>query len=311
MKSVQRAAIFSGLCFGLAVVTFANELPPIRLDQGDSKGAAPAVGAEPKTSRELADRVDKRYQGDDSKMKLTLISYNERGEKKVEQMIRYRREKNREKGQLARTLLCYAAPADVRGTCTLTLQQEGDEDQQRIYLPSLKKNRRIAAADKGKSWSGTEFSYEDLREQKLDDFDYSPLSTERYDGFDCYRYSVTPKTPEKSSYSKIETWVRKDILQHVKARYYDKKGNALKELYFVNLKSIQGVWTPQHLLMQNLQDKRKTDFVVNRIVYNTQIDDRMFTPSAMEQVPEDFKSAEDPWAAESHGGKAEGRSSGG
>jgi hypothetical protein len=233
------------------------------------------------SAKELHAWVIDRYQGDDGKWKTRLVLTNRRGEKRVSHLLRMRKTRN----NLSRTLLFYISPSDVRGTATLTIEQEGEDDQQRMYIPAMKKHRRISSSRMGDKWSGTDFSYEDLREQEIEDFDYTELKSDSVQGQDCYHYALIPKTPDKSSYSKIEQWVRKDILEPIQSRYYDKKGRFLKELKFLKLRKIQGIWTSHHWLMVNRREKHKTEFFVTTTKYNSNMPDSTFSPRAMTRVP--------------------------
>lgn len=248
--------------------------------------AKPAVSGRPvfARARDVHDYVDKRYQGDDGKYKLTLILVNKRGEERTSQMVRYRYERD----HLSKVLLTYVSPADVRGTTTMTIEQKDADDIQRIYIPSMKKNRRIASSDKGRSWAGTDFTYEDLQEHEVDDWNYGELKTDTVDGHECYFYVTTPVTPDKSCYSRIENWVRKDILEPVRAKYWDEKGKYLKELNFRDLHKIQGIWSAMYWEMENAQEGHKTVFKVEKVIYNTGLKEDMFTPRSMVDVPLDF-----------------------
>lgn len=235
-------------------------------------------------ARDVHDFVDKRYQGDDGKYKLTLTLVNKRGEERASQMVRYRYERD----HLSKVLLTYVSPADVRGTTTMTIEQKDADDIQRIYIPSMKKNRRIASSDKGRSWAGTDFTYEDLQEHEVDDWSYGELKTDIVDGHECYFYVTTPVTPDKSCYTRIENWVRKDILEPVRAKYWDEKGKYLKELNFRDLRKIQGIWSAMYWEMENVQEGHKTVFKVEKVIYNTELKEDMFTPRSMVDVPLDF-----------------------
>ncbi|MCK6473810.1 MAG: outer membrane lipoprotein-sorting protein [Planctomycetes bacterium] len=236
------------------------------------------------SAREVHDYVDKRYQGDDGKYKLTLTLINKRGEDRTSQMVRYRHERD----HLSKVLLTYVSPADVRGTTTMTIEQKDADDIQRIYIPSMKKNRRIASSDKGRSWAGTDFTYEDLQEHEVDDWSYGELKTDIVDGHECYFYVTTPVTPDKSCYTRIENWVRKDILEPVRVKYWDEKGKYLKELNFRDLRKIQGIWSAMYWEMENVQEGHKTVFRVEKVIYNTGLKEDMFTPRSMVDVPLDF-----------------------
>lgn len=286
MRLRRQFRLFFGLSFAfLTASCFAENAKLAQLPESGATKAGGGSNDAIKSARDVHDRVDKRYQGDDGSWKMTMILTNRRGGKRVSRLVRYRKKEN----GLYRTLLSYVSPADIRGTTTLTIEQEGEDDLQRLYLPAMKKHRRIASQDKGKPWAGTDFSYEDLQEQDLDDFAYTGLSSEMVDGHDCYHYFATPKTPDKSSYGKIENWIRKDNWEPVKGRYYDKKGRLLKELKFLKLRKIQGIWTSLRWVMENFKEKHKTEFIVSRVRYNAKLKERMFTPRSMSRVPEDFK----------------------
>jgi hypothetical protein len=245
--------------------------------------AAAAPPKEFKSAYEVHKYVDESYNGDNSSMKLTLILTNKRKEKRKRSLTRYRVEKIPRK-----TVLCWVFPADLRGTATLTLEVEGKDDIQRIYLPAMKKIRKIASGDKGKSWAGTDFTFEDLQEQDLDDFNYSELKTVKLGDQECYYYSITPKTEDKSCYGKIVNWIRKDIMKPMRAAYYDKKGTFYKELQFRDYKKVQDIWTACRLLMIDHREKHQTDFLVDRIVYNRKLDEKIFSTQGMLDVPENF-----------------------
>ena len=255
------------------------------------KVGAKASSAVLHTARDIEARVINRYRGEDSKLSITLVLTNSRGEQRSSQLVRYRQKT----GAGVASILSYVGPADVKGTATLTVEQKGGDDLQWLYLPALKKIRRIAAADKGKSWAGTDWSYEDLQEKKLDDYQYSDLGTEVLDGHACHRYHMTPKTPGQSAYGRIEYWVRKDILELVQGRYYDKRDRLFKELRIKGLrkvldaKGLREIWTPHHMEMINVMEKHASLFLVDREIYNAGLPENLFTPRALECVPEHFE----------------------
>lgn len=237
-----------------------------------------------KTARDVQKAVKDRYVGDNEKRMLTLVLTNKRGEERKSSLIRYRK---KEKG-LWSTLLFYLDPADVRGTATLTIEVAGEDNLQRIYLPALKKNRRIPASDKSKSWAGTDFSFWDLEEHEVTEFDYGQMDSVVVDGHECYHYMTIPKAPEKAGCAKVENWIRKDILHPLQAKYYDAKGTLVKELKFKKQEKVQDIWTTLHLEMTSVLDGHKTDFITDKMVFNTEIDDSVFTERGMLKVSEKF-----------------------
>src|SRR5688572_15585781 len=126
-------------------------------------------------------------------------------------------------GSPDKTLGIFLEPADVRGTIMLSFEQSYGSDEQWLYLPSLKRTKKINAENKSGSFLGTEFSWEDISTSELTKFHYKYL---RDDG----ETWVVERTPayQFSGYSKQVTWVNKDNYQTVKIEYYDKKGDLLK-----------------------------------------------------------------------------------
>ena len=232
-----------------------------------------------------------RYRGEDMKLTMSLVVTNSRGEQRTNELVRYRKREN----VLTQGIYRFVGPADLRGTTTLTLEQSGEsEDLQWMYLPSLKKLRRVASADRGKSWAGTDFWYEDLRDKKLNDYDYSSLGSEMVGEFDCHHYSMTPKSAGRSPYGKVEYWVRKDLVELIRGKYYDKNGRWIKEMNMTDLRPVMDakknrkIWSAMHIEMVDLNEKHRTDIFVHRIVYNTGIPDQVFSPQGIESVPDSF-----------------------
>lgn len=243
-----------------------------------------------KTAREVQQAVNDRYRGEDSKLRLTLVLVNKRGEKRTNKLVRYRKKEN----GLVKSVLTYFSPRDVKGTATLAVGRNEGDDLQYMYLPALRKLRRIANADRGKSFAGTDWSYEDLREKKLDEYNYSKLTIETVVGHKCYHYSMTPKSRDDSAYGRIEYWVRVDNRERLRGDFYDRKGRLFKKLVIKRLKWVSDasgkrrICSPQHMEMHNIKDKHRSIFLVEKEVYNTGIKDNVFTPRGMNKVKNDF-----------------------
>ena len=183
-----------------------------------------------------------------------------------------------------RTFLEIKSPANVKGTRFLMIAKGGITDQ-RIYLPSLGKVRRITGESEGtESFLGTDFSYNDMsylqRDGSLDT--YKILREEEYGGTLCYVIEGVPKDT-KSEYSKTNVWVEKDSRHTVKIAFYDRKNVLIKTMEMSNYEATQGVDTPRVTKMTTHATNTSTTINIIKMQYNMNIPDKIFTPRYLEQ----------------------------
>jgi len=177
------------------------------------------------------------------------------------------------------TLVRFLSPANVKGTGFLSVK---DDDW--LYLPALKKVRRIATKEKGKSFMGSDFSYEDIGSSSLvEDYNAKLLGIEEYEGHDCYVLELIPKNGEHISYSKLKRWVNKDNFYSMKTEYYDKHGELLKIMYSSEFEKIEEFWIAKRMEMRNVQKGSKTIIVFKEVQLNPEIPDRLFTTRQLER----------------------------
>lgn len=221
--------------------------------------AAPSVGfadEAPKNGRDLMEKIENRLgygRSEFTGLEMTLI--NARGKKRVRTFVRYQLKS--EDGE-KKTLMKFLKPGDIRNTGTLNQEVVGGEDIQHLYLPALKKIRRIGGQNKSQSWVGSDFTFEDIQETELDDFSYTLLPPEKVDGHLCYTLEMRPKSPENSIYGKQIRWARQEGFLPVKWEYYDKSDKLLKVLYAKDLRPVSGIQYAWTLEFHNVQDKHKT-----------------------------------------------------
>jgi len=182
---------------------------------------------------------------------------------------------------LEKMMLVFLEPADIKGTGLLTWEQEDREDDQWLYLPASRRERRIAAGGKRDRFMGTEFAYEDLQSENLALYDYRLAGEETFRGQTCYLVEATPRDEESaraSGYSLRKLWIRKDILFTVKVEYFDKRGRPAKELENSEPKPIEGdVWRSDVAEMKNLVNGRATEMIVLDRAYNQGLSEDDFT----------------------------------
>lgn len=183
-----------------------------------------------------------------------------------------------------RTFLEIKSPANVKGTRFLMIAKDGVTDQ-RIYLPSLGKVRRITGEAEGtESFLGSDFSYNDMsylqRDSSLDT--YKILREEEYGRTLCYVIEGIPKDT-KSEYSKTNVWVEKNSKHLVKIAFYDRKNVLIKIMEMSNYEATQGIDTPRITKMTTLATNTSTTINIIKMQYNMNIPDKIFTPRYLEQ----------------------------
>ena len=171
-------------------------------------------------------------------------------------------------------------PPDVEGTGFLLIEHAKGEDERYLYLPALRRIKRIAASGKGGAFMGSDFSYYDIGKPKLKDWNYKNLGIVDFNGLKCYKVKALPvnKQIEKDTgYSKIINWVDPEKWSIVHAEYYDRMGKIWKILEVKEIKNINGVWFQMHLIMKNVQGESVSEMKFENIEINKGLSPKLFT----------------------------------
>jgi len=186
---------------------------------------------------------------------------------------------------LHRYLVVFLDPADIKGTALLTWEQKERDNDQWLYLPAQKKMQRIAKGSKKNYFMGTDFTYEDMEPENIDNFNYTILRLEKLNqdkkDSDCYVIEATPVNKAKkkeSGYSKRIMWIEKEYLYTLKVEFYDRRGRLLKIQTNHALENISGtVWRAKKTLMNHLEREHKTLTGITSREINTPVKDSIFT----------------------------------
>ncbi len=240
--------------------------------------AAPAYSNE-MTGLDIMKLVDTRDDGDDliQNMKQRLI--DRRGNVREREMVSLRKDY----GKDSKSITYFLAPSNIRDTGLLTWDYDGIEkdDDQWLYLPALKKVRRISSSDRGDYFMGTDFTFEDIKQTpELEDYNWTLIESKLIDGHDMWIVEGKPKTDELKKnlgYSNTRYTIRKDINMYVRVDYWDRKGKELKYLISEEIKQIDGVWTAMKGTMTNVQSNHRTELSFTDQRYNTGLSDRTFS----------------------------------
>ncbi|MCP5047439.1 MAG: outer membrane lipoprotein-sorting protein [bacterium] len=192
------------------------------------------------------------FQGEFQETEMVLV--NAQGDKTVRKMTSKTKETKKD-GDMS--IITFLWPADVKGTRMLTHTHKKRDDDQWLFLPSLKRVKRISSRNKSGAFMGSEFSYEDLGSQEVEKFSHKWLKDVTLDGRDCWLIEQIP-TSKKSGYSKQILWTDKEYRQPVKIEYYDRKGELLKVSVFNGYKKLDNWWRVHEIKMDNVQTRKSS-----------------------------------------------------
>lgn len=186
-------------------------------------------------------------------------------------------------------LVKFSFPNDIKGTSFLQIEHIDADDDQWIYLPALKKSRRLVANNKKDSFVGSDFSYGDISLPKVDLYRHTLLRSEAIDNHDCYVIESVPANDNvktNNGYSKKITWVRKDSFLDAKVEYYDLSGRLLKTQLTTNHQLVEPSpqrWFALYREMTNHQTGHKTVLRFDKIESGARVPDELFTTRYLER----------------------------
>ena len=148
----------------------------------------------------------------------------------------------------SKAVLRFVAPAEVKGVALLIVNHPDRASDQWMWTPALQRERRIALQDRSTRFFGTDFSFEDLEERDVDQYNYRLLGEEAIDGAPCWRVESTPSQKKISQYTKSEVWIRKDNYTIAQVESYVKT-DVVRRLKYSDFVQVQGIWTARRLEM--------------------------------------------------------------
>ncbi len=233
------------------------------------------------TGEEIIHKVDNQPKPKTTIAKMKMILVSKSGSKRVREVVTYIKEDK----NMTKTLMKFLSPADIRNTGFLIWDYKNSdkESDQFLYLPALKKTRRISSSQKNQSFLGTDFSYQDMEGVKVNKATHKLLREEKCGNYECYVVESIPKPGTDYQYSKVVEWIRKDIFVPVKAEMYDKKGKKIKRLTVNKLEKIKNYWIMKESVMENLKTHHKTILTIEKIVVDKKIPDAYFTQRYLEK----------------------------
>jgi outer membrane lipoprotein-sorting protein len=278
----RRAATSRSSATVAVALLLALFVPPAGLPAGDEGGSWPA-GAE------VARRINTRDDGEHVTRRIVMELIDRRGKRRVRETVGYRRYYGDEK----RTVLFYEKPKNVAGTGFLTFdyQDPDREDDQWLYLPALRKVRRISASDRGDYFLGTDFTYEDMKKEgkvSLEDYRFRTIGVEEVGGHRCYLVECTPMSDaiaKELGYGRVVLYTDPEIWMPRKSEFWDPKGRRLKTIHATEITKVNGIWTAHRIEAENHKTGHRTIFRSTEVSYSSPVKDDVFTERALRRGP--------------------------
>ncbi len=239
------------------------------------------------SAQEIVDRSFQTTKLAGSETLSTMTIIDSRGRERIRQLASVT--KLTDNGETEKRLIRFLSPPDVKGTGLLTFDYENKDDDMWLFMPALRKTRRIVSSEKAKNFMGSEFAYADMSPPILEEFLYRILGEENVNGTLCWQIEMTPvddDIADENGFSKRITFIgQKDFVLR-KAVYYDLDGELHKELTVHEIKEVDTTnhrYRPVFMTMVNLQNGRRSVVKFEKILFNPDVKDEYFTTRYLER----------------------------
>ncbi len=261
--------LFSQLLFFTSMLLLATL--SVQAETAEEKGLAITIEAERRNTG-FGD-----YQAD-----MTMTLKNKHGK---ESQRKIRSKTLEVTGDGDKSLSIFDTPRDVKGTAFLSFSHKTGDDEQWLYLPALKRVKRINSRNKSGSFMGSEFAYEDIASQEVEKYTYKHLREEEVNGELCFVGASYPVDKKNSGYTKRITWMDKAEYRVLKVDYYDRKESLLKTLTINGYQQYLGkYWRADSMEMVNHQTGKSTSLVWTNYAFKTGLTDNDFTSTSLKRI---------------------------
>lgn len=234
-------------------------------------------------AREISEKSSKVIEFESMEMATNLYIHDNKGNTRERQVA----VATRQFGNTTKTLMRFLAPADVQGTSILIYDYEDKADDMWVYLPSLRRTRRIVSTERGKSFMGSEFSNADMSRPNTDDFTYNMLGEEVVNGLNCWKVEAIAKSRDIESeygFKKRVSFIEKATYLVQKSELYDKSGNLQKIMTFTDYtKQSNGKYFSYGMEMKNVQNNRRSVMKVSKFQLGTNLNENSFAVANLEK----------------------------
>src|SRR5437763_1381323 len=180
----------------------------------------------------------------------------------------------------SKSVLRFSAPAEVKGVALLVVNHPDRASDQWMWTPAIERDRRIALQDRSTRFFGTDFSFEDLEERDVNQFEYTLVGDDAVDGAACWKIESRPRESKSSQYTRSLVWVRKYTYAFARIENYV-NDQAVRRLAYSDFHNVQGVWTATQLEMADLRRSSRTRLTLDKLEYNVTLKEEDFTLQAI------------------------------
>jgi hypothetical protein len=241
-------------------------------------------------AREIMQKVYDREDGNNAVMDMDMLLIDSKGDQRQRVVKSWRRDAG-EQGKDTETIMFFLEPADVKNTGFLTYDYDDSakDDDQWLYLPALKKTKRIASSDKSSSFMGTDFTYADMTKRNINNYTYTLLKEDVVEGNKVWVIESVPaneKEREETGYSKSIAFVRQDNFVVVRGVSILQTGGKVKYMEIRKLEQVAGIWIGTETVMTTKKDKaveHQTILKSRNVQFNQPLQNDLFTTRRLEQ----------------------------
>ena len=230
------------------------------------------------SGRNIAEMIENRPAPDDLVNQTVMILTNSKGKTRTYKMI------SKSKNGSEKQIIWFMEPKDDRGIAFLKIEHENRDAEMRMWLPAFKKVRRISSKKKSDSFMGSDLSFEDLSNRRLNSNDYKRLEDAKWLGRDCYVLETVPKKESKSNYARHVSWIDKNHMNILKEQSFNKKNKLEKEKHF-SYETRGEYQLIKKVNVENLLKKHATEITFSDMVINSGINDKLFNDISLRRLP--------------------------
>ena len=244
--------------------------------------AASAIEAINSRGLEIITEVDRRDTGfGDVQMDMVMILRNKSGAESLRSLSMKTLEII---GDGDKSLTIFDRPRDIKGTAFLSFTHPLTADEQWLYLPALKRVKRISSSNKSGPFLGSEYAFEDLTSFEIPKFSYRFLRAESYQERPCFVLEFIPQYPY-SGYTREQVWIDSERYIPVKVDYYDRKNALLKTLIYQGYQQyLKQFWRADGMVMTNHQTGKSTELINKNYQFQQGLGGRDFDRNTLKRA---------------------------
>ena len=243
---------------------------------GVAVALAAAAPAGAQTARQVMEESQKRAHASSQRYEGTLQVFDAKGKISDKRWIFDRLGSHGS----SKAVLRFTAPAEVKGVALLVVNHPDRASDQWMWTPAIQRDRRVALQDRSQRFFGTDFSFEDLEERDVDQYDFEMDGEETIDGFPCWRILSTPRKTKTSQYTQSRVWVRKDNYAYRRLESLI-RSETVRRLEYRDIENVQGIWTGRTMEMTDLRRRSRTVLRLEKLQYNVPMKEEDFTLQAL------------------------------